>query len=204
MTAVQIKLLAALAAVLLFAGGEWAWSAHERAMGAAAAKIAEQTAAARNAADSALAWKDRATAATTRADSLAAVLRADSVRIAGLAARTPTVVQCPVRTTPGAPAVLADVVPKADYDALARAAAGQAQDASRAIAAKDSVLASLAGQVAALEREHRADSAIVVAVRGAAPSFWSHFRKFAGPAVAYTADDRKLHAGAVFGFGYTW
>ena len=34
--------------------------------------------------------------------------------------------------------------------------------------------------------------------------FFSHVRKFIGPTVSYTVDDRKLHAGVSAGYGWTW
>jgi len=35
-------------------------------------------------------------------------------------------------------------------------------------------------------------------------SFLSHIRKFVGPTITYSADDKKLHAGISGGIGWTW
>lgn len=195
MTGLQLKLVLLLAAVLLFAGGEWAWSVHERAIGARDAKIAAETDSAHAAADTALAWKDRAAAASHRADSLTDILKRDSAVVAELELREPTVVRCPVSTAPGKPPVLTDVVSKADYDALARSAAQQSTDASRAIAAKDTVIRADSARILALEQLHHADSVIARTLKGPPTSFWSALKPRAGVSATYALDDHRLHWG---------
>ena len=116
-------------------------------------------------------------------------------------------VRVPVATTPGEPPVLTAMVPEADYNAVVLRAARAAEDASRALAAKDSALRADSVALAAMQRQHSADSAIIVAIgpnKASRSGFWSHWRKFAGGGGAYGLDDHKLHAVAVVGYGYTW
>lgn len=195
MTALQFKLVLVLAAALLFAGGEWAWSAHERAIGARDAKIAAETDSAHSAMDTAHAWQDRAAAAAARADSLENILKRDSAVVAELELREPTVVKCQVSTAPGKPPVLTDVVSKADYDALVRSAAQQSVDASRAIAAKNSVIRADSARILALEQLHHADSVIAVTLKGPTTSFWSSLKPRLGVSAIYAIDDHRLHWG---------
>lgn len=199
------KLIAALVAVLVLAGGLVGYTKYERDVGAARQRAAAADSVSKEQGQIAANWQKVAATSSRAADSLVNVVRADSFTIAKLRAIGPTVLHVPVSPAPGKPPVLTAVMPEADYDALALAAAKAADDASKALAAKDSVIRADSSALVAMQRRHTADSLAIIAIRASKPStFLSHFRKFVGPAGAYTVDDKRLHAAVVVGIGYTW
>ena len=198
----QAKLITALVLAVLVAAGVIGFGYHERQVGALKALIAQQDSTSKAEGAIAANWELVAGTEKRRADSLEARFQAAS---AALAQRKPAVYHVPVPVTPGQPPIVTDVVSKADYDGLEARAVAAAQAASKALAAKDSVIRADSATIVALHRQHTADSLVALALGKTKPAtFWSHFRKQVGPAAMYSLDDRKIHAGLSVGVAFTW
>lgn len=198
----QAKAVTALVLAVLVAAGVALFAKQQREIGARDATIAQQDSTSKAEGAIAANWELAAKSAAHRADSLEARFQAAS---AALAQRKPAVYHVPVPVSPGQLPIVTDVVSKADYDGLEARAVAAAVAASKALAAKDSVIRADSVVIVALHREHSADSLVALALGKSKPAtFWSHFKRYAGAGAMYAVDDHKLHAGLTAGVAFTW
>lgn len=198
----QAKLIAALVLAVLVAACVALFAKQQREIGARDAIIAQQDSTSKAEGAIAANWQTVAQGEKRRADSLEARFQAAAQ---ALAQRKPAVYHVPVPVSPGQPPIVTDVVSEADYDGLEARAVAAAVAASRALAAKDSVIRADSLTILAMDRRHAADSLVALALGKAKPAtFWSHWRKYAGVGAMYAIDDHQLHAGLTAGVAFTW